>query len=89
AFVVVGVTLWVAIFRYAAPRLAADFGTLPQVAVGVLITAVLGTLLNDGGIYVWVTAIGALVLPVAWFLVHAHSGGSAGWRPRASSAAPR
>jgi len=65
--VVVGVVLWVVMFRWAVPRLRAGFTTLRPTLVAILLVAVLGTLVNDGGIGVWqpatavaVTAVGCL-----------------------------
>ncbi|GAA2091829.1 hypothetical protein GCM10009841_00340 [Microlunatus panaciterrae] len=54
---VVGVGLWLVIFRYALPRI--EVLRLRPVAVAALGTAILGTLLNDGGISVWLTLTAA------------------------------
>jgi len=70
AALVVGAAAWVVIFRLALPRLRSAFPTLRPVAVAVLATAVLGTLLNDGGISVWIMATAVLAVTVAWFAVH-------------------
>ncbi len=60
AAVIIGVVLWIVIFRYPLPVLAEDFPTLRHISVAVLLTAVLGTVLNDGGVYIWLTM-------TAWF----------------------
>ena len=67
--VVVGTVLWLLVFRYAVPVLTEEFTTLRPVLVAVLATAVLGTLLNDGGVSVWLTMTGATTVAVAWFCV--------------------
>lgn len=66
---VIGVALWVAVFRYALPRLEAAQPTLAPTAVAVLVTAALGTVANDGGISVWVTATASFVVAMAGWLV--------------------
>lgn len=66
--VLIGAVLWVVMFRTVLPLLADGFGTLRAVAVAVLATAVLGTVLNDGGVYVWlvVTAVFSLTVGSLW-----------------------
>ncbi len=60
--VILGIVLWLLVFRYGLPVLTEESGTLRRVAVAVLLTAFLGTILNDGGIFVW--------LPLtAWFFM--------------------
>jgi hypothetical protein len=74
---VVGIALWMVIFRYLLPVLVTGFPALPTVAVAALVTAVLGTLLNDGGIYVWLTVTAAFTVTVASLAVdRARAGGS-------------
>jgi hypothetical protein len=63
--VVLGVVLWLLIFRRLMPVLTEGFSTLRPVAVAVLATAVLGTLLNDGGVYVWLTVTASFSVTVA------------------------
>jgi hypothetical protein len=83
--VVVGIALWVVIFRYLLPVLVQDFPTLRTVAVAALATAVLGTLLNDGGIYVWLTVTAAFTVTVASLAVdRALTDGRLIWAGRAS-----
>ena len=53
---VFGIAVWVVFFRYALDRLEPGFATLHDTAIAVLLAAVLGTLLNDGGVSVWLTA---------------------------------
>jgi hypothetical protein len=53
--VLAGVVVWILIFRKLLPGLAEQFSTIRLVAVAALAVAVLGTLLNDGGISVWGT----------------------------------
>jgi hypothetical protein len=67
--VVVGVVLWLLIFRYALPVLTDEFATLRPVLLALLGVAVLGTLLNDAGISVWLTVTSAVTVSVAWFCV--------------------
>lgn len=67
--VVVGVVLWVLVLRRALPVLESDVTTLRPVLLATLGTAVLGTLVNDGGISVWLTVTAAVTVSVAWFCV--------------------
>jgi hypothetical protein len=77
---IIGIALWIAIFRYALPAISSEFQTLRGTLVAALVTAIVGTLLNDGGISVWLTATAAITTTTAWFLVdHALR---AGWRFR-------
>ncbi len=55
ASLIVGIPLWVVLFRGLLPVLEDDFSTIRPVAIAALATAILGTLLNDGGISVWIT----------------------------------
>jgi hypothetical protein len=56
-------------FRFLLPVLTGQFSTLRTVAVAVLATAVLGTVLNDGGGYVWLTLTAAFFVTVASLVV--------------------
>ncbi|SDT36648.1 hypothetical protein SAMN04488543_3976 [Friedmanniella luteola] len=64
---VIGVLLWLLVLRCALPVLRPAFPTLPAVLQAALATAVLGTLLNDGGISVWLTVTGMVAVSVGWF----------------------
>jgi hypothetical protein len=64
---VIGVALWIVIFRYAVPRIATVFSTLRSTLIAALIVAVLGTVLNDGGIFVWLTVTAQITVVVGWF----------------------
>jgi hypothetical protein len=59
--------LWLLVLRCASPVLQRDFRTLPAVLHAALATAVLGTLLNDGGISVWITVTAMVAITVGWF----------------------
>jgi hypothetical protein len=82
--IVVGVALWVVMFRWAVPRLQGDFTTLRPTLVAILLVAVVGTLANDGGIGVWqpATAVAATAVGCLW-AAHLRSG-----RSRSDSSAP-
>jgi hypothetical protein len=62
---VVGVLVWVLLFRRVLPPLAGQVGTLRATAAAALAVAVLGTALNDGGISVWCTVTAAFAVSVA------------------------
>ena len=66
--IVVGVALWVVMFRWAVPRLQDGFTTLRPTLVAILLVAVVGTLANDGGIGVWqpATAVAATAVGCLW-----------------------
>jgi hypothetical protein len=64
---VIGVVLWIVIFTYVLPRISPDFTTLRSTVIAVLVVAILGTLLNDGGISVWLTATAEITTVMGWF----------------------
>jgi hypothetical protein len=64
--IVLSITVWVLAIRFVVPRASADFGTLRPVVHAVMATGVLGTLLNDAGIFVWLVATIALISPLAY-----------------------
>ncbi|HEY0239657.1 MAG TPA: hypothetical protein VGC37_13530 [Friedmanniella sp.] len=66
--ILVGVGLWIVMFRWAVPRLSAGFSTLRPTLVALLVVAVVGTLVNDGGIGVWqpATAVAATAVGCLW-----------------------
>jgi hypothetical protein len=63
----IGVVLWIVIFRYVIPRISSEFTTVRSTVVAVLIVAIVGTLLNDGGISVWLTATAEVTTVLGWF----------------------
>jgi hypothetical protein len=63
----IGVVLWIVIMTYVVPRISPDFTTLRSTLIAVLIIAILGTLVNDGGISVWLTATSVVTTVMAWF----------------------
>jgi hypothetical protein len=67
--VVVGVIVWILLFRRLLPPLRTQFTTLHTVAVAALAVAILGTALNDGGITIWYTLTLALTVTVSALLV--------------------
>ena len=64
---VIGVALWIVIFRYVLLRIAAVFTTLRSTLIAALIVAILGTVLNDGGIFVWLTVTAQITVVMGWF----------------------
>jgi hypothetical protein len=65
ASLVVGALVWLLIFRRLLPALAGQFSTLRTTTVAALGVAVLGTVLNDGGVTVWYTVTAAFAVSVA------------------------
>ncbi len=65
----VGIPLWIVAFRWALPRMAPAYSTIRPVAIAGLAVAILGTVLNDGGISVWLTATAAYAVTIAWFVL--------------------
>ena len=47
--------------------ISSEFSTIGPTMVAVLIVAVLGTVLNDAGIWVWVFVSGVALFPALWF----------------------
>jgi hypothetical protein len=66
---IIGIPLWILIFRYALPLLEQEITTLRPCLLSILITGILGTLLNDAGISVWLTVTGVVTVTLAWFVV--------------------
>jgi hypothetical protein len=54
---------------YVLPRVSPDFSTIRSTLVAILIVAILGTLLNDGGVSVWLTATAEVAVVMAWFFL--------------------
>jgi hypothetical protein len=63
----IGVMLWIVIFRYVVPRISSDFTTVRSALIAMLIVAIVGTLLNDGGIFVWLTVTAQATAVMGWF----------------------
>ncbi len=68
---VLGVALWVLLIKMALPDLVREFGTLRHTVLAILAVGVLGTLVNDGGISVWITATTVAAVTVGWLWVDA------------------
>ena len=69
AALLLGVGVWALIFRRLIPRVSDNFATLRAVAVAELGVAILGTVLNDGGVTVWYTVTAAFTVTVAALLI--------------------
>jgi hypothetical protein len=67
--VLIGVVLWIVIFRYVVPRVSPDFTTVRSALIATLIVAVVGTVLNDGGIFVWLTVTAQTTAVMGWFFL--------------------
>jgi hypothetical protein len=65
----IGVMLWITIMTFLVPRISADFTTVRSTLTAILIVAVLGTLLNDGGTSVWLTATAEVAVVMGWFFL--------------------
>jgi hypothetical protein len=63
----IGVVLWIVIFRYVVPRVSSDFITVRSALIATLVVAIVGTLLNDGGIFVWLTVTAQITAVMGWF----------------------
>jgi hypothetical protein len=63
----IGVVLWIVIFRYVVPRVSSDFTTVRSALIATLVVAIVGTLLNDGGIFVWLTVTAQITAVMGWF----------------------
>jgi hypothetical protein len=63
----IGVVLWIVIFKYVVPRVSSDFTTVRSALIAMLIVAIVGTLLNDSGIFVWLTVTGQVTAVMGWF----------------------
>ena len=70
----VGVIVWILLFRRLLPTLTTEFTTLHMVAVAALAVAILGTALNDGGITIWYTLTSAFTVTVAALWIDRSSG---------------
>jgi hypothetical protein len=63
----IGVVLWIVIFRYVVPRVSPDFSTVRSALIATLIVAIVGTVLNDSGIFVWLTVTAQITVVTGWF----------------------
>jgi len=66
---IVGVAVWILLFRRLLPSASGDFGTIRPVAIAALGVAILGTLVNDGGVTVWYTSTAAFTITIAALLI--------------------
>jgi hypothetical protein len=66
----IGVVVWVVIFRYVVPRVSPDFTTARITLIATLIVAIVGTVLNDGGIFVWLTVTAQTTAAMGWFFLN-------------------
>lgn len=65
--VIFGVVVWVFAFRRVAPMLAPDFSTVRFTLLAIMATGVLGTVLNDAGIYVWLSVSIVTAFAMVWW----------------------
>ena len=56
-------------FRYVAPQVGEEFSTVRPVLVALLATGILGSVLNDAGISVWLTVSILVAVTMTWFWV--------------------
>jgi hypothetical protein len=63
----IGVVLWIVMYKYVVPRVSSDFTTIRSALIAMLIVAIVGTLLNDGGIFIWLTVTGQVTAVMGWF----------------------
>jgi hypothetical protein len=83
----IGVVLWMVIFAYVVPRISPDFSTLRSTLIAVLMVAIVGTVLNDGGIFVWLTATAQITVAMGWYFFDWAERN--GWTPSTALAAHR
>ena len=55
--------------RWVAPRIESQFSTVRPVLIALLATGILGTVLNDAGIAVWLTVSIIVAVAMTWFWV--------------------
>jgi len=63
----IGIVLWIVMLRYVVPRVSSDFTTVRSTLIATLIVAIVGTLLNDGGIFVWLPVTAQTTAVMGWF----------------------
>jgi hypothetical protein len=66
---ILGIAAWILILRYVVPALTPSFSILRPTLWAIIATGVLGTLLNDGGVSVWLVVTGATLVTCAWLCV--------------------
>jgi hypothetical protein len=69
-----GILLWVLIFTRALPALSPTITTIRPTAIAALATAIIGTLLNDGGISVWQALTASFTLAIGSLLLDPRGG---------------
>jgi hypothetical protein len=69
-----GTLLWVLIFTRALPALSPTVTTIRPTAIAAIATAIIGTLLNDGGISVWLTLTASFTLAIGSLLLDLQGG---------------
>jgi hypothetical protein len=79
--------LWIVIFKYVVSRISPDFTTARSALIAALIVAILGTVLNDGGISVWLTVTGEMTIVMSWFFLDWAE--RSAWTPRSAMAERR
>jgi hypothetical protein len=65
----IGIVLWIVMLRYVVPRVSSDFTTVRSTLIATLIVAIMGTLLNDGGIFVWLPVTAQTTAVMGWFFL--------------------
>jgi hypothetical protein len=62
-----GAAVWIFAFRSVVPLLGDDFSTVRPTFVAIVATGILGTVLNDAGIYVWLILSVVSAFAVGWY----------------------
>jgi hypothetical protein len=63
----IGILVWIVIFRYVLQRVSTDFTTVRRTVIAALVVAILGSLVNDGGISVWLVVTAEITAVMGWF----------------------
>ena len=87
ASLLIGIVLWIVIFKYVVSRISPDFTTARSALIAALIVAILGTVLNDGGISVWLTVTAENTIVMSWFFLDWAERSE--WTPRSAMAERR
>ena len=64
-----GAAVFFLALRWVAPRIESQFSTVRPVLIALLATGILGTVLNDAGIAVWLTVSIIVAVAMTWFSV--------------------